>query len=207
MTRIAVMGGSFDPLHLGHLVAASEAAHRLSLDLVLFSPTGHAWRKPQPHAAPAELRFQMVAAAVADDPRFGVTRVDIDRDGPTYTVDTLTDLRAEWVRSHPEGDVEWFFITGADALADLPHWREPERILELAHLIGVTRPGTDLSPAALTSSGLPAEAVTLLEIPEVGISSTQIRHRVAAGEPIRYLVPAAVEAIIAEYGLYAPSAP
>jgi nicotinate-nucleotide adenylyltransferase len=197
MTRIAVMGGSFDPLHMGHLVAASEASHRLSLDLVLFSPTGHAWRKPHPHAATAEMRYLMIAAAVADDRRFGVTRVDIDRPGPTYTVDTLTDLRTERARTHPGEEVDWFFITGADALADLPNWREPERILELAHLIGVTRPGSVLAP-----SGLPGAVATLLEIPSVGISSTEIRRRVAAGEPIRYLVPEPVAELIAEHGLY-----
>ena len=197
MTRIAVMGGSFDPLHIGHLVAASEAAHRLSLDLVVFCPTGHAWRKLHPHAASGDLRYLMTAAAVADDPRFDVSRVDIDRPGPTYTVDTLTDLQAEWERTHPGEPAEWFFITGADALADLPHWREPERIVALAHLIGVTRPGSDL-----TLADLPEGAITLVEIPAIGISSTEIRRRVAAGEPIRYLVPAPVADLIAEHGLY-----
>lgn len=201
MTRIAVMGGSFDPIHLGHLVAASEVCYRMDLDRVVFSPTGHAWRKPRPHVAPAQLRYAMTAAAVAGDPRFDVTSVDIDRDGPTYTVDTLTDLRAEWEQAHPGDSVEWFFITGADALADLPHWREPERILELAHLIGVTRPGTTLD-----GSDLPSGAVTLVEIPALAISSTEVRDRVAAGAPIRYLVSDSVEALIAEHGLYSASA-
>jgi len=196
--RIGVMGGSFDPIHNGHLVAASEVAHRFDLDRVLFSPTGHAWRKAQPHAAPAELRYLMTVVATAADPRFEVTRVDIDRDGPTYTVDTLRDLRDEFAAAHPQDTAEWFFITGADALADIVAWRDPERILEQAHLIGVTRPGH-----VLTDPGLPAGAATLIEVPALSISSTDVRARVGRGEPIRYLVPTGVAHMIAKHGLYA----
>jgi len=195
------MGGSFDPVHNGHLVAASEVAHRFSLDRVLFSPTGHAWRKSS-HAAPAELRYLMTVVATSADHRFDVTRVDIDRPGPTYTVDTLRDLQEEFSRSHPEDTSDWFFITGADALADIVAWRDPDGILERAHLVGVTRPGH-----VLADPGLPPGAATLVEVPALAISSTDVRARVAHGEPIRYLVPTGVAHMIAKHGLYrAPSA-
>jgi nicotinate-nucleotide adenylyltransferase len=196
--RIGVMGGSFDPVHNGHLVAASEVAHRFDLDRVLFSPTGMAWRKEAAHAASAEIRYLMTVVATAADPRFDVTRVDIDRPGPTYTVDTLRDLRDQFAQEHPTDVVEWFFITGADALADILAWRDPERILEQAHLIGVTRPGH-----VLADPGLPDGAATLIEVPALAISSTDVRTRVSRGEPIRYLVPAGVAHMIAKHGLYA----
>jgi len=196
--RIGVMGGSFDPVHNGHLVAASEVAHRFDLDRVLFSPTGMAWRKEAAHAASAEIRYLMTVVATAADPRFDVTRVDIDRPGPTYTVDTLRDLRDHFAQDHPDDTVEWFFITGADALADILAWRDPERILEQAHLIGVTRPGH-----VLADPGLPEGAATLVEVPALAISSTDVRARVGRGEPIRYLVPTGVAHMIVKHGLYA----
>ncbi len=196
--RIGVMGGSFDPVHNGHLVAASEVAHRFDLDRVLFSPTGMAWRKEAAHAASAEIRYLMTVVATAADPRFDVTRVDIDRPSPTYTVDTLRDLRDHFAQDHPDDTVEWFFITGADALADILAWRDPERILEQAHLIGVTRPGH-----VLADPGLPEGAATLVEVPALAISSTDVRARVGRGEPIRYLVPTGVAHMIVKHGLYA----
>jgi nicotinate-nucleotide adenylyltransferase len=196
--RIGVMGGSFDPIHHGHLVAASEVVHRFGLDRVLFSPTGQAWRKLAEHAASAELRYLMTVVATAADPRFEVTRVDIDRPGPTYTVDTLRDLRDAFAADNPDDTAEWFFITGADALADIVAWRDPERILAQAHLIGVTRPGH-----ALADPGLPQGAATLIEVPALAISSTDVRARVGRGEPIGYLVPDGVAHMIAKHGLYA----
>ena len=196
--RIGVMGGSFDPVHNGHLVAASEVARRFDLDRVLFSPTGMAWRKEAAHAASAEIRYLMTVVATAADPRFDVTRVDIDRPSPTYTVDTLRDLRDHFAQDHPDDTVEWFFITGADALADILAWRDPERILEQAHLIGVTRPGH-----VLADPGLPEGAATLVEVPALAISSTDVRARVGRGEPIRYLVPTGVAHMIVKHGLYA----
>ena len=196
--RIGVMGGSFDPVHNGHLVAASEVAHRFDLDRVLFSPTGMAWRKEAAHAASAEIRYLMTVVATAADPRFDVTRVDIDRPSPNYTVDTLRDLRDHFAQDHPDDTVEWFFITGADALADILAWRDPERILEQAHLIGVTRPGH-----VLADPGLPEGAATLVEVPALAISSTDVRARVGRGEPIRYLVPTGVAHMIVKHGLYA----
>ncbi len=195
--RIGVMGGSFDPIHNGHLVAASEVAHRFALDRVVFSPTGDPWHKAHPGAS-AQMRYLMAVAATEGDPRFEVTRVDIDRPGPTYTVDTLRDLQAGFAGTHPGDTAEWYFITGADALASIVGWRDPERILAKAHLIGVTRPGH-----VLADPGLPEGSATLVEVPALAISSTDIRARVARGAPITYLVPDAVARLIAAHGLYA----
>ena len=195
--RIGIMGGSFDPIHLGHLVAASEVAHRFDLDEVVFSPTGEAYHKPEDGRAPAEARYLMTVVATAADPRFRVTRVDIDRPGPTYTVDTLTDLRAEVAVERPGEDIEWFFITGADALAEILNWRDADEIFAAAHLIGVTRPGHDLD-----DPGLPTARVSLLEIPALSISSTDIRARVRSGAPVTYLVPSGVAHLISKHGLY-----
>jgi nicotinate-nucleotide adenylyltransferase len=189
--RLGVMGGTFDPIHLGHLVAASEVAHLFALDEVVFVPTGEPWQKAERAVTDPETRFLMTAIATADDPRFTVSRVDIERAGPTYTVDTLRDLAAQ----HP--GAELFFITGADALASIMTWRDPDDVLALAHLVAVTRPGHDLDAAHL-----PPGAATVVEIPALAISSTDCRERVAAGAPITYLVPAGVERFIVETGLY-----
>ncbi len=188
------MGGTFDPIHHGHLVAASEVAHRFGLTRVIFVPTGQPWQKLSRTAA--EDRYLMTVIATAGDPRFTVSRVDIDRPGPTYTVDTLRALRAE-LAVDSEDPVDLYFITGADALAAILTWRDPQEVLRLAHLVGVTRPGHSLSDA-----GLPPGAATLLEIPALAISSTGCRARVAAGEPVRYLVPEGVEQYVAKRGLY-----
>jgi nicotinate-nucleotide adenylyltransferase len=144
----------------------------------------------------------MTVVGTAPDPRFVVTRVDIDRPGPTYTVDTLRDLQVELAEQQPGDTADWFFVTGADALASIASWNDPEGILARAHLIGVTRPGH-----ALADPGLPAGVVTLVEVPALAISSTDVRARVARGEPIRYLVPDGVAHLIAKHGLYrAPAA-
>jgi nicotinate-nucleotide adenylyltransferase len=199
MRRIGVMGGTFDPVHHGHLVAASEVAHRFGLDEVVFVPTGQPWQKRDRPVTPAEDRYLMTVIATAADPRFRVSRVDIDRDGPTYTVDTLRELAAEYAA---EGtDAELFFITGADALSSIAGWHDSAELLELAHFVGVTRPGH-----ALTASGLPEGAVTLVEIPALAISSTDCRARVERGEPIRYLVPEGVVEYVAKRRLYAGAA-
>lgn len=184
------MGGTFDPIHLGHLVAASEVAHRFSLDEVVFVPTGSPWQK-RPVSA-AEDRYLMTVVATAADPRFTVSRVDIDRDGPTYTVDTLRDLAAAYGAS-----TSLYFITGADALAAILTWRDPQEVLRLAHLVGVTRPGHRLH-----DPGLPEGTVTLVEVPALAISSTDCRDRVRMGAPITYLVPDGVERFVAKRGLY-----
>ena len=172
------MGGTFNPIHHGHLVAASEVQHLLGLDEVVFVPTGQPWQKDTSMVAPAEHRYLMTVIATASNPRFSVSRVDIDRDGPTYTIDTLRDL------SQARPSAELFFITGADALAQILSWKDAEELWKLAHFVGVTRPGHHL-----TDQGLPGEGVTLTEIPAMAISSTDCRERVARGEPVWYLVP------------------
>jgi nicotinate-nucleotide adenylyltransferase len=199
MRRVGVMGGTFDPVHHGHLVAASEVAHRFRLDEVVFVPTGQPWQKHDRTVTPAEDRYLMTVIATAADPRFRVSRVDIDRDGPTYTVDTLRDLAGEYAADGVEAQL--FFITGADALSSIAGWRDADDLPRLAHFVGVTRPGH-----RLTASGLPPESVTLVEIPALAISSTDCRERVGRGEPIRYLVPDGVVGFIASRGLYSGAA-
>lgn len=187
------MGGTFDPIHQGHLVAASEAAAVFRLDEVIFVPTGLPWQKLNREVSPAEDRYLMTVIATAADPRFTVSRVDIDRPGPTYTRDTLTDLCAE-----RGPGAEFFFITGADVLAQILTWRDAEGLLDLAHFVGVSRPGYD----ATLPDTLPADSISLLEIPALSISSTGCRDRVASGRPIRYLVPDGVVTYVDKRRLY-----
>ncbi len=189
--RLGVMGGTFDPIHHGHLVAASEAAALLDLDEVVFVPTGQPYRKDTTAVSPAEHRYLMTVIATASNPRFTVSRVDIERDGPTYTLDTLRDLHTQ------RPDDQLYFITGADALAQILSWKGVERLWELAHFVGVTRPGH-----LLTDAGLPEDRVTLLEVPAMAISSTDCRHRTAQGEPVWYLVPDGVVQYIGKHHLY-----
>ncbi len=187
------MGGTFDPIHHGHLVAASEVQALYDLDEVVFVPTGEPWQKESDLVSPAEHRYLMTVIATASNPRFTVSRVDLDRPGPTYTIDTLRDLRAQ------RPDSELYFITGADALAEILSWKDIDELWGLAHFIGVTRPGHVLSV-----SGLPEDRVTLQEIPAMAISSTDCRTRVFEGEPIWYLVPDGVAQYIAKHRLYRP---
>jgi nicotinate-nucleotide adenylyltransferase len=190
--RIGVMGGTFDPIHHGHLVAASEVAQVFTLDEVVFVPTGQPWQKDDRKVSPSEDRYLMTVIATASNPRFSVSRIDIDRGGPTYTIDTLRDLRAE------SGDeAELFFITGADALAQIMSWQDVNELFALAHFVGVTRPGH-----RLTGDGLPEDNVSLVEVPALAISSTDCRQRVANGEPIWYLVPDGIVQYIAKRRLY-----
>lgn len=190
------MGGTFDPVHHGHLVAASEVGSRFGLDEVVFVPTGQPWQKTGDHqVTEAEHRYLMTVIATASNPRFTVSRVDIDRSGPTYTTDTLRDLNA----LYPDADL--YFITGADALTQILSWKDAEKLFELAYFIGVTRPGHRLD-----GSGLPADRISLLEVPALAISSTDCRDRVADGEPVWYLVPDGVVQYINKHGLYRPDA-
>jgi nicotinate-nucleotide adenylyltransferase len=189
--RIGVMGGTFDPIHHGHLVAASEVASRFALDEVVFVPTGQPWQKTDRMISPAEDRYLMTVIATASNPRFSVSRVDIDRGGPTYTLDTVRDLST----AYP--DAELFFITGADALAQIVSWHRVEELFQYAHFIGVTRPGFQLN-----GEHLPRGAVTLVEVPALSISSTGCRDRVAGGEPVWYLVPDGVVQYISKRRLY-----
>lgn len=190
------MGGTFDPIHHGHLVAASEVADRFGLDEVVFVPTGQPWQKVERTVSSAEDRYLMTVVATASNPRFQVSRVDIDRDGPTYTVDTLTDLHATWP------DAQLYFITGADALAQILSWREVDELFALAHFVGVTRPGYELG-----DDHLPDGAVSLVEVPAMAISSTGCRERVARGRPVWYLVPDGVVQYISKRRLYRDPVP
>ncbi|MBA3308793.1 MAG: nicotinate-nucleotide adenylyltransferase [Nocardioidaceae bacterium] len=192
------MGGTFDPIHHGHLVAASEVQAWFDLDEVVFVPTGQPWQKQDRGVSPAEDRYLMTVIATASNPHFSVSRVDVDRAGPTYTIDTLRDLRAA------HAGVEFFFITGADALAQILTWRDADDVFELAHLVGCTRPGTTVD--ATTLARLPADRVTIIEVPALAISSTECRDRAHKGEPVWYLVPDGVVQYIAKRGLYQPAA-
>ncbi|MBG6122123.1 nicotinate-nucleotide adenylyltransferase [Corynebacterium aquatimens] len=192
--RIGIMGGTFDPIHNGHLVAASEVADIFDLDEVIFVPTGQPWQKAGKKVSDAEDRYLMTVIATASNPRFHVSRVDIDRAGPTYTVDTLKDLSEKYPND------QLFFITGADALASIMSWHEWEKMFDLAEFVGVTRPGYELS-----EDGLPAqhqERTHLIEIPAMAISSTDCRSRAAAGRPVWYLVPDGVVQYISKNSLY-----
>lgn len=187
--RIGVMGGTFDPIHHGHLVAASEAAHSFDLDEVVFVPTGQPWQKSG--VSNREHRYEMTVISTASNPRFTVSRVDVDREGPTYTIDTLRDLAAQ------RPGAELFFITGADAVAQILSWRDHDELWDLAHFVAVSRPGHVLS-----TEGLPSERVSQLEIPAMAISSTDCRERVQRGHPVWYLVPDGVVQYIAKHHLY-----
>lgn len=187
--RVGVMGGTFDPIHHGHLVAASEVASSFQLDEVIFVPTGQPWQKST--VSSAERRYEMTVIATASNPRFTVSRVDIDRAGPTYTIDTLRDIHAA------QPDSELFFISGADAVAQIIGWKDVEELWQLAHFVAVTRPGHPLSVGAL-----PQHNVSLLEVPALAISSTDCRDRVGRDYPVWYLVPDGVVQYISKHRLY-----
>lgn len=191
--RIGVMGGTFDPIHHGHLVAASEVAQSFDLDEVVFVPTGRPWQKDD--VTESEHRYLMTVIATASNPQFTVSRVDIDRAGPTYTIDTLRDLQDQ------RPGAELFFITGADAVAQILSWRNHQQLWDLAHFVAVSRPGH-----VLTTEGLPTENVSQLEIPALSISSTDCRARVRRGHPVWYLVPDGVVQYIAKHHLYRSTA-
>ncbi|UUT35290.1 nicotinate-nucleotide adenylyltransferase [Microbacterium elymi] len=187
--RIGVMGGTFDPIHNGHLVAASEVAESFGLDEVVFVPTGRPWQKHE--VSPSEHRYLMTVIATASNPQFTVSRVDIDRSGPTYTIDTLRELQTQ------RPGAELFFISGADAVAQILSWRDHDELWDLAHFVAVSRPGH-----VLNTDGLPSSGVSQLEIPALAISSTDCRERVREGHPVWYLVPDGVVQYIAKYHLY-----
>ncbi len=192
--RLGIMGGTFDPIHHGHLVAADEARYHFGLDEVVFVPAGQPWQKAGMKVSPAEDRYLMCALATASVPGFSVSRVEVERPGPTYTVDTLRKLSAE----RPEEEL--YFITGADAILSILTWKDPEEVLGLARFVAVTRPGYDLSRLSevLRRDG----RVSVLEVPALAISSSEIRQRVREGRPYRFLVPREVAAYIENRGLY-----
>ena len=187
--RIGVMGGTFDPIHNGHLVAASEVAAALDLDEVVFVPTGVPWHKNA--VSSAEHRYLMTVIATAENPSFRVSRVDIDRPGTTYTIDTLEEMK----RLHP--GAELFFISGADAIAQILAWKDIERIWPLATFVAVTRPGHNLELPEVD-----AASILVLEVPALAISSSAVRDRVAQQKPIWYLVPDGVVRYIGKHELY-----
>jgi nicotinate-nucleotide adenylyltransferase len=195
------MGGTFDPIHYGHLVTAEEALWQFDLDEVLFVPTGRPWMKADRDVIEAEHRYLMTVIATASNPRFSVSRIEIEREGPTYTVETLQELRRK-----AEDNIELFFVTGADAMLEILQWKDPEEVLSLAHVIAATRPGYDLARfdrAAAASH----PRVSVMHIPALAISSTDIRRRVREGEPIRYLVPESVHNYIRKAALYRAEGP
>lgn len=194
--RIGIMGGSFNPVHLGHLVAADEALHAFALDQVLFVPAGRPWQKEDIPVAPAQDRYLMCLVATASHPAFSVSRLELDLQGPTYTVDTLGILGEQL------GDVDLYFITGADAVMDILSWKDPAEVLRRARFIACTRPGYDLTQLSKALPPGMEDRVEIMEIPALAISSTDIRLRVKTGRSIRYLVPDAVAAMIDKAGLY-----
>ena len=189
--KLGVLGGTFDPIHIGHLIAASEARHAFQLDRVLFVPAGKPWQKSE--YSDAEDRFMLTTLAVTDDPAFAVSRIELDRKGPTYTVDTLRELRDFY------GDIEIFFIAGADAVAQIGSWNGVEQLGELAAVIAIARPGFSFE-ALEPKPGWPE--IHPVEMPLIGISATDIRRRVRAEEPIDHQVPKPVANYIFERGLY-----
>lgn len=191
--RLGVMGGTFDPIHYGHLVTAEEALEQFELKGVLFVPTGRPWMKEHEVVSPPEDRYLMTVIATASNPLFSVSRIEVDRDGPTYTVETLRSLKTDL-------DADLFFVTGADAILEMFQWKEPEKLFELAHFIAATRPGYDIAGFEVPAHA--RDAVSVMNIPALAISSTDIRSRVQAGGPIRYLVPEGVKSYIEKAGLY-----
>ncbi len=187
--RVGIMGGTFDPIHHGHLVAASEVAQNYDLDEVIFVPTGEPWMKTGVSAG--EHRYLMTVIATAANPRFTVSRVDLERGGPTYTIDTLRDIREE------RPDAELYFISGADAIAQIMEWKDHQELWKLAKFVAVSRPGH-----ALSIRGLPEQSVSSMEVPALAISSSDCRERVRGGYPVWYLVPDGVVQYITKHHLY-----
>lgn len=196
--RIGIIGGTFDPIHLGHMLIAKEARTRLELDRILFVPAGAPPHKTEQPVTDPGARLTMVQLAISDYSHYGVSRLDIDRRGPSYTVDTIRLLRDEWGM-----DAEIYFLIGADSLIDLPIWRQPEHLLRLCQVVALRRPGYEVDLGELDRL-LPEAAflVRMMDLPMLDISSTEIRQRVRQGESISHLVPPAVERYIIDNGLY-----
>jgi len=198
--RVGIMGGTFDPIHYGHLAAAEAAREAFFLDRIIFVPAVIPPHKNEKGVTPARHRFLMTLLAVMSNPYFEVSRVDLDRGGVTYTVDTLRDLRKEL-----GPDTEMYFITGADAILEILSWKDPRKVLSMAEFIAVTRPGYGLDKLAAALGPLYQEfqdRIHILEVPPMGISSTDIRRRLAEGRSVRYLVPETVFTYITNQGLY-----
>jgi nicotinate-nucleotide adenylyltransferase len=197
--NIGVMGGTFDPIHIGHLIVVEAVRARLNLAEILFVPAGQPWLKVDSPISPAEHRVEMVRLALADKPYFKLSTMEIERAGPTYTVDTITELKAQL-----GAEDELFFILGWDNLAELPRWRQPSRLIQMCRLVAVPRPGSprpDLKALEAIIPGL-SQRVALMDKPEIDISASAIRNRVAQGLSIHHLVPEPVGRYIKEHKLY-----
>ena len=197
--KIGVIGGTFDPIHNGHLIIAEETRARLNLAEVLFVPTGQPWLKAKGPVATAEHRLEMVRLAIADRAYFKLSTVEIDRPGPSYTIDTIAELQSQL-----GAGAELFFILGWDSLAELPQWHEPSRLIEMCYLVAVPRPGYSRPKLKALKAAIPgiSQRVMLLDKPEVDVSATVIRERVAQGLSVRHLVPEPVNRYIKQHGLY-----
>jgi len=197
--KIGVLGGTFDPVHNGHLVVAEELGRKLGLEEVLFVPAGQPWMKEGTAISPAEHRLEMLLLATASNPRFNVSTIELERDGPTYSVDTIAELKDSL-----SARTGIYVMVGFDALAELPRWKEPGRLLEMCQVVGFRRPGhEELDMRALNAAvpGAP-ERIMIVDVPAVDISATEIRRRVSRGLSISNMVPEEVERYIAENGLY-----
>jgi nicotinate-nucleotide adenylyltransferase len=197
--KLGILGGTFDPIHLGHLIIAEEAMSSLALDRIIFVPAGDPWMKADSNITSSQHRLAMVLAAIADNSAFKVSPVELERNGPSYTVETLEEMQEDY-----GAQTEFFFIIGADALKDFARWIQPERILELCTLAVVGRPAQealDLTPLERTLPGIGKRVVTVGDV-AIGVSATDIRERVAEGRTVRYLVPPAVASYIQGNRLY-----
>ncbi len=197
--NIGVLGGNFDPIHIGHLIVAEEARTRLNLAEVLFVPAGQPWLKPNSPILAAEHRVQMVRLAIADKPYFKLSTMEIERAGPSYTVDTIAELQGQL----GAGD-ELFFILGWDSLAQLPLWKEPSRLIKMCRLVAVPRPGCSAPDLKSLEAAIPglSQSLIVLDKPQIDISASEIRNRVAQGLSIRHLVPEPVDEYIRQHKLY-----
>lgn len=197
--KTGILGGTFDPVHNAHLAIACEALKRLSLDEVIFIPTSHTPLKEDTIITPVEHRIKMLELAIADNSAFRLSRIEIDRAGISYTVETIAALKQS-----ADDDSELYFITGIDSLETLPRWKEPDKIIKLCRLVTVRRPGYELPDIEELEKVIPglAESLIIIDDPAPDISATDIRNRIAAGMSIKYLVPVPVETYIRENGLY-----
>jgi nicotinate-nucleotide adenylyltransferase len=199
--NVGILGGTFDPIHIGHLVVAEEARTKSGLREVLFVPAGQPWLKGNRDITPAGHRVEMVRRAIADNPYFKLCTLEVERPGPSYTVDTLTMLRKQL-----GSEASFFFILGRDTLAELPLWKEPQKLVQLCRLVVPPRLGSrDLKHLEKALPGL-LDKVIQLDMPVIGISSSEIRQRISQGLPIRYLVPPEVGEYITKHKVYPTSA-
>jgi len=197
--KIGLLGGTFDPIHIAHLIVAEEVRMKAGLDRVIFIPARHPWLKADREITDPLHRLAMVKLAIASNPHFEASPAEIERPGPTYTVDTVEAMRREF---GPRAEI--FFIAGSDALADMPRWKDPARLVALCRIIGVSRPGSPVIDVAALGSVIPGVCgcVSMIDVPQMDISSTMIRERLREGRSIRYLVPETVENYIREHRLY-----